>query len=230
MLLKVNTPSVSCCDVKSIAGANVRIGRKGNQCIVLSRYGKPPSPTPSQAIRRTTFKSLIDLWVGFSSSEKNAWADFAALQPLLNSCGETFFESGYQWFAKINGVLINFGVDKMLSAPPADYDPPGSSIALSLSYSTFCFFPVPVLTGSFTPVAGLGLEVFGFVGRASSAEVFALKSNMLFASVTEDDPIYGTPPDPGIEPSTLKLWFLALRLAWHFVFRPIRGAAQPPSL
>lgn len=221
---------VNCCDIKELAGINSRVGKVQNTCIFRSRSAKRSFPTPSQSERRSVFKSVIDLWRTLTTPQKEDWADFAASQPLENACGDVFFDSAFRWFARINGVLVNFGADKMLSNPPDDYISPAVDVPVTTKFSNFCFFSKEVLTASIDPPAGRGVAIFGLVGETDQINVMANRSNMLFATTQTDDPIWGSPPEVGLDPSIPPLWFIALRVAWHFVFRPSRGAAQPPNL
>lgn len=214
MKLDINSPTYNCCDVSSILGEEVRVGKTGNQCIVRSRTTKRASPSPCQQGRQNTFTFVIELWRTLSSLQKEAWADFAFNNPVLDKCGDVSFISAYQWFTKINGVLVNFDSDKMIANPPAAYIAPVEDIAVSFSHQTFCFYGRNLLVAEFSPPVGFGLQIFSVMGDQPSLSRLNLKGNFLLASVQDTELLYGDPPDPGIDPSTLKMFAIAIRTAW----------------
>jgi len=59
------------------------------------------------------------LWSALSSAQRSAWDTFAALgaQALINSLGETYYASGYNWFCKCNVRLLRTGRATISAVP-----------------------------------------------------------------------------------------------------------------
>lgn len=223
-------PDVNCCDLKALAGDDVRIGKDQEQCVVRSRSGVTRTSTSCQRERRIQFAAVPALWRTLSPGQKQAWSDFAAITPLENLCGDTFFESNYRFFVRINGILVNFGNGFMLSDPPANYTAPAIDIPVDTRYTAFCFYPRPLLVAEFDIPAGQGLTTFALMGANYSLSTIRKNGNLLFSTTGGDEPLYGDPPDPGIDPTILPQWLLSIRSAWK-AFRKFRDLqCQTPVL
>jgi len=87
-------------------------------------YCKPWAPpsnprTELQMVERSYLASMPALWQALSSAQRTAWDTFAALgaQALVNSLGETYYASGYNWFVKCNIRLLRVGRATISAAP-----------------------------------------------------------------------------------------------------------------
>ena len=214
MRLKPTTPDVNCCDLKQLLGNTIRIGPSGGQCVVSIRPVIGRSATPCQAQWRSFFRAVPDLWQSLSQIQKEAWSTFAAAVPLVNKCGDAYFDLGYRWFVRINGVLLSIDIIHMLSNPPANYDPPLDDLEITYKHTDFCFYPRNLLVIELDPPPGFGVEVFALMGASHSEESIRKNGNLLFGTDQPLEPLYGVPPDPGIDPSVLPMWAIAIRSAW----------------
>lgn len=172
------------------------------------------SATPCQQQRRVLYRQVPALWRSLTQLQKEAWSDFAAITPLTNACGDVYFDLGYRWFVRINGTLLTIDPIHMIISPPADYTPPVVDMPLTFKHVEFCFYPRRLLVVEFDPPPGQGIEVFALMGASQSEESIRKNGNLLFATDQDQEPLYGEPPDPGIDPSVLLMWALAIRSAW----------------
>lgn len=218
------TPDVNCCDLKQLLGDTIRIGSSGGQCVVSTRPAYRSSVTPCQQQRRVLYRQVPELWRSLTQLQKEAWSDFASITPLFNACGDTYFDLGYRWFVRINATLLSIDPSHMIINPPANYTPPADDISLTFKYVDFCFYPRKILVVEFDPPPGQGIEVFALMGASQSEASIRKNGNLLFATDQDQEPLYGDPPDPGIDPAVLPMWALAIRSAWK-KFR--KGKAIP---
>jgi hypothetical protein len=81
-------------------------------------HGSNPR-TVAQSITRADMGGLGARWLAISSSERDDWDSFAAdaANELTNSLGETYFLSGWQWFAKTR--LFGGGAESPDEFPPS---------------------------------------------------------------------------------------------------------------
>lgn len=144
-------------------------------------------PTPCQRDRRVNFSFLAGLWKGLSGAQRSAWGALALLTPFVNECGTIYFLSPYRMFVKVNGVLLNFGAGFMVYDPPANYAPPTSMLAYTLSYTKQDYFEVPVLMANFTVSAALGISFLVVVPRALTRAPVEIPAVHLFSSISSSD-------------------------------------------
>lgn len=92
-------------------------------------------------------------------------------------------------FVKVNGVLLSFGYAALLIDPPADYLPPVSMLAYTLSLETQDYFTPPVLMCNFIAQTDLGLSISSIQPRAFTRALAAVPSILLFSAITNDDEV-----------------------------------------
>ena len=83
-------------------------------------WARPPlQRTPRQTHQRAIVALLSKYWKECSAGQKTDWDTFAAdpAQILINSLGEPYAASGYNWFVKCNTRLIRMGIAINLDAP-----------------------------------------------------------------------------------------------------------------
>lgn len=93
-----------------------------------NRYGAytrnrsiPVNPnTPAQTTVRNRFRDLTQTWQTLSSSQQDAWANYASLHPRFNKLGETIILSGSAQYIATNALRQAAG----LSASPVVPDTP----------------------------------------------------------------------------------------------------------
>lgn len=214
MRLLPTSPDVNCCDLKQLLGNTIRLGSSSGQCVVTTRAVLGRSATPCQSQWRSFFRSVPALWRSLSQVQKETWSTFASAIPLLNKCGDVYFDLGYRWFVRINGVLLSIAANHMIINPPANYDPPLADLEITYKYTNFCFYPRKLLVVEFDPPPGIGVEVFALMGASHSEETIRKNGNLLFGTDQSLEPLYGEPPDPGIDPVVLPMWAIAIRAAW----------------
>lgn len=230
MRLLPATPDVNCCDLQLLMGNTVRLGSYGGQCVVTTRPVIRRSSTPCQAQWRSFFRSVPDLWRSLTINQKEAWSTFAAATPLLNKCGDVYFDLGYRWFVRINGVLLVIDLVHMLTVPPANYDPPLDNLTITTKYTDFCFYPRKLLVIELDPPPGFGVEVFALMGASHTEATIRKNGNLLFGTDQPLEPLYGEPPDPGIDPTVLPMWAIAIRAAWKKYRKGKNVSCKTPRL
>jgi len=75
--------------------------------------------TSSQSTNRGVFSSLPNLWRGLTDAQRDDWDTWAALpaQAKVNSLGDTYYCSGWNWFATINQRLLSASQSTRLTYP-----------------------------------------------------------------------------------------------------------------
>jgi hypothetical protein len=94
------------------------------------------------------------LWNALSSAQRTAWDTFAALgaQALINSLGETYYASGYNWFVKCNVRLLRVGRTPISAVPVTARPSAPTGCALNItpigSESDLCSGGTPTASSS----------------------------------------------------------------------------------
>ncbi len=194
MLLQKNT-GVSCCDVAAATSSNLSIIKRTGTCTASRKSTAPESISPCQLLRRTQFRALTNLWNNLTAGEKTSWLTLAGNTPFVNSCGEIYFLSAFNMFAKVNGVFVQQDIEDMRSTAPAAYTTPANPII----YSTL-FKPVPwsaydVLALEWNIPQDPFIQVFSKSGINIPASYQAKYYNLLSANAY-DYQIFNGNPDP----------------------------------
>lgn len=71
--------------------------------------------TISQAVNRYYWSYIPSLWRALTSGQRTDWNDYGAANALTNKLGETYYRTGYQWFAHCAQNLYVIG-----GTPPTD--------------------------------------------------------------------------------------------------------------
>jgi len=101
----------------TLGGVTYSANGSGTYC---KPWAPPSNPqTSRQTVERAYVAQMPALWKGLSSAQRTAWDTFACLgaQELINSLGETYYASGYNWFCKCNVRLLRVGRATISAAP-----------------------------------------------------------------------------------------------------------------
>lgn len=120
-----------------------------NGSIIRSRKTGLNKKSSIQSLRRVHFNHLVKFWKNLSFDLQDEWRFVASLYPRLNSLGELYTLTGFQYFVSVNQYRLNQGlpiIDQGEIQPPfpssvitivfLDFEPS----ELSLRYAPF---PVP---------------------------------------------------------------------------------------
>lgn len=223
-------PSITACDLAPLLGENVRAGASASVVTIRPVAAVAKDRTPTQAKWRIKFKDLPTLWKALSPAQKTAWAAWALIHPILNSCGDPVFHSAYNAFIEVNGVLLSFDSSFTIEDPPATFVPPEIFIDPNFSFATFCGSEEQWLLAHPELPENIGLQIWSIPHVSQSFHAFKNKGNLLFASHGQDDPLYGDPPPVGLPEGQAQFILIGLRHAWKRIFRPSRGVPSPPPL
>ena len=94
-------------------------------------------------------------------------------------------------FCRVNGPLATFGVDYLLSTPPASLDPPPYDVDFQLSYDYRPWYPAPQLLLTHDDPAPYGLEIWSDPGLELPAVWPNRRSQLLYRT-------------PGDQPSVIE--------------------------
>lgn len=117
-------------------GGNIFSANKGGPYLKAWSRGSNPR-TFVQSGHRANFISFSTTWITLSQANRDSWDTYAALtaQDLINSLGETYSISGFNWFIRINLNRESFG-DGLLSAAPTGGTPATPIIQVVDAFST----------------------------------------------------------------------------------------------
>ncbi len=135
--------------VRGSIGGLVFSSSVGGPC-VRSAY-RPTNPrTLLQSGQRGTFSLFPELWRALSDAQKQDWIDYAAepSQVLVNSLGEEYYASGFNWYNSINRANILAG-RPVIASPPENPTPPVPPIDAVSVYESG---GAPVVAIDWTPV------------------------------------------------------------------------------
>lgn len=88
--------------------------------LFVKAWAKGANPRTGKQTNQQSFLSQMPgLWALLSDAERAAWRTFAAdpAQELTNSLGETYFASGFNWFAKCNIRLLRVSRSTITAIP-----------------------------------------------------------------------------------------------------------------
>jgi len=125
----------------------------------LGKYFRTSNPrTQKQQICRTRLHQAEQLWTTLNAAQKTAWINFAAANPLIGVDGGPYIITGKNWFFRINGRLLTYGLAMVPNAPA--FAQPAPPIGVSPTFwagiqrGQVSFAPNPL-------GAGLRLVVYG---------------------------------------------------------------------
>jgi photosystem II stability/assembly factor-like uncharacterized protein len=84
----------------SIGGFTFQQNASGK--ISRTRVSRISANTPRQAYPKNTFRYVVGLWNGLTSTQKGAWNTFAAANSFTDYWGRTKTLTGYNWFMALN--------------------------------------------------------------------------------------------------------------------------------
>jgi len=97
-------------------GDNTFSNNKGGPYV--RRRSNPTNPTSArQTAARAILATVSAAWAAQTSGNRQAWADYAALNPFTDPLGTTFQLSGQQMFCALNARLLQAGTT-IVSTPP----------------------------------------------------------------------------------------------------------------
>lgn len=101
----------------TVGGITFSANKSGTYAKIWTTTTNPR--TPAQSRQRGLLARMSALWNALTSTQKLAWDTFAALsaQDLINSLGETFSASGFNWFSKCNVRLLRVGLSPLTAVP-----------------------------------------------------------------------------------------------------------------
>ncbi len=101
----------------TIGGITYSANKSGPYAKAWSKGANPR--TDLQTAQRSALAAIPTLWNALSTVQQDAWDTFAALaaQDRINSLGEIFSASGYNWFTICNTRLLNIGRATIAATP-----------------------------------------------------------------------------------------------------------------
>jgi len=86
-----------------------------------------PSPTQPRSARQLAIRAILSTcsraWANLSAPNREAWDDFAALDPQSDWTGRTYYLTGYTEFVRFTTLLLDMGLAQV-DTPPAIAAPP----------------------------------------------------------------------------------------------------------
>jgi len=155
----------------------------------------PQSISPCQLMRRTQFRALTNLWNNLTAGEKAGWLTLAGNTPFVNSCGEIYFLSAFNMYAKTNGVFVQQDIEDMQPTAPAFYSPPANPIIYTTLFKVVAWSAYDVLALEWNIPQNPFIQVFSRPGFNVPASYQAKYYNLLSANAY-DYQIFNGNPDP----------------------------------
>jgi len=118
-------------------------GSKGGTTASHNRNGAyfrnrsiPVNPnTPAQTVVRNRVSSLASAWRSLSQGQRDQWSAVAATIPRTDSLGQTYTQTGLQFFTGYNSTLLLLGEATVTDPVPVDTSPNIISAELTVTAS-----------------------------------------------------------------------------------------------
>jgi len=125
-MAKVNMGAIVVGIRGTVGGLTFSANKSGNH---VKLWGRPANVRTSlQDLKRTGLSTIAQHWRALSASNKSDWNTLAALEPLTDAFGNTYYLSGFQRFQKFN--IHRASVARaILDAPPIESIPAAPTIA-----------------------------------------------------------------------------------------------------
>jgi hypothetical protein len=127
---------------------------RGGQIVKNRRTPVNPNSTKQQAVR-SNFSTLSGAWSLLSATNQSLWQQWASLNPIIDSLGQSIVVSGQNAYIMLNSRLLQAGASAQ-SSPPAGTGPAQLVTCTAAWVSPFAV----TITFTTTPLAaGLRLQV-----------------------------------------------------------------------
>lgn len=164
-------------------------GSQGNTTFSHNRSGSytrnrtiPVNPsTPSQTSARTSFTDFSQTWRVLSASQQLGWEQIAALDPIIDSQGQSIVLSGIAYYVRFNMNRRAITLPRLAVAPPLVEAPPqvqSAILAISGGGPSILYTPT-VIDGTPTNFQGIQAtqvlsQGISFVGRSDFRRISQL--------------------------------------------------------
>lgn len=157
----------------SIAGQTFSRNRNGQY--VRTRAMPTQPRTTQQLLVRTNLSLFARLWGGLGEGTQSAWISAAALIPKIDSLGQTYYLTGFQYYVGVNTWLALIALTPVTSPPAPPVPIIGTAVVGTVVKATPAFpFVVTTYTGKLymyaSPPQHVGVNFMGdyrFIGSST---------------------------------------------------------------
>lgn len=175
---------------------------KGGQYIRNRRTPTNPNSVKQQAIR-AILSTLSGGWSLLTSTQQAQWGNWASLNPIIDSLGQSISVSGQNAYIQLNSRLLQSGGTSN-AAPPAGTGP----AQLTTVTATWTSPATVAVTFTVTPLsAGQKLVVFGSLPSTKGRNPNRNQARLIgYSAAAATSPVSLTSPYPGIATQASNLY------------------------